>query len=64
MNRSYNLGRAPWSVGVPVPKALYVPPPNLSIAIDPRTRRSYAVGLPAPPAPPPRPDGDEAEEQE
>eukprot|EP00974_Lingulodinium_polyedra_P020323 1964427-Lingulodinium_polyedra.AAC.1 len=55
MNRHYSLGSAPWSMGIPVPKASYVPPPNLSTAMDPQTRRLYSVGFPKPPVPPPPP---------
>eukprot|EP00974_Lingulodinium_polyedra_P084585 8186957-Lingulodinium_polyedra.AAC.1 len=42
-------------MGITVPKAVYVPPPDLSTAMDPRTRRLYSVGLPQPPMPPPPP---------
>eukprot|EP00974_Lingulodinium_polyedra_P056968 5479690-Lingulodinium_polyedra.AAC.1 len=42
MNRRYSLGSVPWSRGIPVPRALHAPPPNLSTAMDPRTRRFYS----------------------
>eukprot|EP00974_Lingulodinium_polyedra_P092393 8951373-Lingulodinium_polyedra.AAC.1 len=55
MSRHYQLGTVPWSVGTPVPTAVYAPPPNLAVARGPWTSTTYAVGPPKPPVPPPPP---------
>eukprot|EP00974_Lingulodinium_polyedra_P042560 4085960-Lingulodinium_polyedra.AAC.1 len=32
LNRYYQLDLVPWNMGVAVPEALFVPPPNLALA--------------------------------
>eukprot|EP00974_Lingulodinium_polyedra_P084713 8200935-Lingulodinium_polyedra.AAC.1 len=45
MNRYYQLGLVPWSMGVSVPEALFVPPPNISQAVHPHHQRAVPRGL-------------------
>eukprot|EP00974_Lingulodinium_polyedra_P089560 8683619-Lingulodinium_polyedra.AAC.1 len=55
MNRYYQLGNLPWNMGASVPEALFVPPPNMAMAIHPLTRTPFRLALPKPPMPPPAP---------
>eukprot|EP00974_Lingulodinium_polyedra_P079197 7671223-Lingulodinium_polyedra.AAC.1 len=55
MNRYYQLGKLPWNMGASVPEALFVPPPNMAVAVHPLSNTPFRLALPKPPTPPPAP---------